>query len=615
MERKYQNTIKKASKCMLLSSVCTLLLSCSWIKGNDGNRVKDLIEPTLNMTREEFKKGMLPPEKKDKSKKESEPSIPEASEILVTPPPPEVLPDKLVSLAVTEDVPLKDVLIELSRLADIDMEIDPGITGGIILRVKDKPFNEVIERVVNLGNLRYYVKNGVMRVERDTPYLVNYKVDFLNLTRETSGTSTVDTTGLGSGSDTTSSSGSGSSSSSTSSSSSSSSSSGGSSGSTSTTTSSTKGDVWDGVTKSIQNILNYNQGSNMGSGNGGVTNSQQTASSSSSASGTANASDNVLQMNRPAGIISIIATQKQHKAIDDYLDKVEEQVSSQVLIEAKVVEVTLNDEYKSGIDWGTIKDQGLGLKLAGNFLGGIDSAADFFTISGGADSNRSLKTAVSLTEAFGVTRTISSPRLNAMNNQKAILSFTDNTVYFKLNVTEETDGTGATAVTSAKVTSDVKTVPVGVILALQPSINMETSEITMHINPTLSKITRFESDPGVAIILSRQTSTTPITAQSNIPVIEKRELDSILKIKSGDIMVIGGLMKNDVASTDKGVPFVNRTPILGNLFKSKEQTTSTVETIIFIKATIVPKIGKKVSPEDRHIYKTFMKDDMHPLAF
>ncbi|MCE3233690.1 MAG: Bacterial type and secretion system protein [Rickettsiaceae bacterium] len=72
-------------------------------------------------------------------------------------------------------------------------------------------------------------------------------------------------------------------------------------------------------------------------------------------------------------------------------------------------------------------------------------------------------------------------------------------------------------------------------------------------------------------------------------------------------------MKNEKTNEDKGVPFLNRAPIVGNLFKSKVQTGNVVETIIFIKATIVPSHG--VSIEDKNLYKTFMKNDPRPLAF
>lgn len=563
-----------------ISLVCMVMLfvSCE----SDRNRLKDVIDPQSGMTREEFKDKLIPKHDLNKSSS-SEPAIPEASDILTAPSAPDPLPDKLVSLSVTEDVPLKDVLQELSRLADVDMEIDPGITGGIILRVKDRPFKDVIERVVELGGLRYEVNKGIIKIERDSPYLVDYRVDFLNMARDNESTTSIDTKGLGDSENSAP------------------------SGSTSTINVSSKGDVWESVEKSIQNMLSFTPVSGATSGE-----SSQTSSTSS----------NILQINKPAGVISVIGTYKQHKNIGAYLENVKAQVSSQVLIEAKVVEVTLNDEYRSGIDWTALRTDALGIGLTGKFNINAESTTNnIFTLSGNVDSGRNLDAAVSLTETFGVTKTISSPRINAINNQQAVLSFAENQVYFELEVVEETstDANGD-PVTNAKVNSTLKTVPVGVILSLQPSINMESKEITMHIRPTLSRINGTKDDPAVDIVLARiaanATNQQDLTGIKNsIPVIEVRQLDSILKIKSGEIMVIGGLIKNESSSTDRGVPFVNRTPIVGNLFKSKTQIEDVVETVIFIKATIVPPSKNGVPKEDKNFYKNFMDRDSRPLAF
>lgn len=573
--------ICKASKLVYIFCTSLLLLSCN-IGDRDMDRTRDIIDPDLGYTREDYRDKLTPKNTEQKKEKEktsaAEPSIPELSEILTAPRTAEVLPDKLVSLSVTEDVPLKDVLIELSRLADVDMEVDPSITGGIIMRVKDKPFKDVIERVVELGGLRYYTKNGVMRVERDTPYQVNYKVDFLNMIRQSTSSINIDSQALSSAGSTT----------------------GGlTAGSSSSISATSDGNVWESIEKTITSLLSFTQNSNLG------------GSSFSQADSNASSATDRLQMNQNAGIISVIATQRQHKTIEEYLKEVKKQISAQVLIEAKVVEVTLDESYKSGINWGQLRDLSLGLSFETTFTGGISDSVDFFKLSG--DSGGDLSTAVSLTEAFGVSRTLSSPRLNAMNNQQALLTFTENNVYFTLDVQEETDtADGGGSTTRLTIESTLNTVPIGVILALQPSINLDSQEITMHVRPTLSRITGTVNDPGVDATVARNAPGSGI--KSAIPIIEVRELDSILKIKSGDIMVIGGLMKDVKESDDAGVPFVNRAPIIGNLFKSKVQNSAIVETVIFIKATIVPG-HNSVSKGDQDVYKNFIKNDPRPLAF
>ena len=160
---------------ILIPIISIVLFSCSDLAKKTG--IKDVLDPGANLTRQDYEKLLPVPlaqqekgrqsaaDKKDSAK---EPAIPEAADILTAPKQPEIGPDKLVSISVTEDVPLKDVLIELGRLADVDMEIDPGITGGIIMKATNRPFSEVIKHVVELGNLRYENKNGLLKIERDT---------------------------------------------------------------------------------------------------------------------------------------------------------------------------------------------------------------------------------------------------------------------------------------------------------------------------------------------------------------------------------------------------------------------------------------------------------------
>jgi len=604
----------KLTKGIIYFSAFGILSSCvpmTQITQEEIDRLNnEIIDPNFGLSRKEFKDALLP-KHFDKDEKENtrnrnrnsrdknynssrsqnegykhgytpdgyiEPSIPEASNILTTPVPSSISNDKLISISVTEDIPLKDVLIELSRLADVDMEIDPRINGGIILRVKDKPFKNVIDRVVSLGGLRYKVEDGIMRIERDTPYKKDYRVDFLNVTRSSESSISVDTQSLGgTESDLP-------------------------SGSASSTTQTSEADVWASVEEALTNILSFTQEANI------ISNDRVDAVGTDSSSS--------IQMNRQAGIISIIATEKQHASALEYLENVEEQISTQVLIEAKVVEVTLDEQYRSGVDWGTLSNHTLGLSINGNFGAGISSTADFFKITANNGAERAgstLSSAISFTEQFGVTRTLSSPRLNAMNNQQAVLSFAENFVYFTIEVQEEEDDDGTSVSTTLTVDSEQNTVPVGVILTLQPSINVETDEITMHVRPTLSRITGQVADPGVEL----SAASAGVTGIENlVPIVEVRELDSILKIKSGEIMVIGGLMQDVQSSEDKGIPFINRAPVVGNLFKSKTQTTDTVETVIFIKATIIKNNdSRSITKHDKDYYNTFAPRDPRPLAF
>ena len=128
------------------------------------------------------------------------PPIPDIAQVLAAPRPPKIANTKLVTLSVTDDVPLRDVLFELGRLANVDIEVGSGLDNqGINLRATDRPFNEVIERIADLGSLRYSVKGNAIRVERDLPYIKNYSLDFVNIVRSSQSSYTLSTSILAAG--------------------------------------------------------------------------------------------------------------------------------------------------------------------------------------------------------------------------------------------------------------------------------------------------------------------------------------------------------------------------------------------------------------------------------
>jgi type II secretory pathway component GspD/PulD (secretin) len=592
---------------------------------------RDVIDPDIDMSRKEIEQKLIPQPKTEKPSGKNatgEPPLPDLSQILVTPQPPAIGKDKLVSLSITEEVPLKDVLIELGRLADLDIELDPSISGGIILKVKDRPLSEVIERVTRLAGLRYTYDKTVLKIVRDTPYVVNYQVDFLNLTRSNDSNVSVNTSVGGSGSSGGTSggaSGGGSGGGSTGGSTGGGTSSGGgssggvSSGSTTNIKSTYDGDLWKSIETDITKIIGYTRQINTANLAATVT---VPDASSQTAGGQTTSNTNFVTINKQAGIISVLGTSVQHADIKKYLNYVKDTTTSQVLIEAKIVEVVLANEFHSGINWDLV-EQKYGVGIKGDFarnLSGVTDKLQFGVLNkvGKATKDKlvnttaaDLNTLVTLTEMFGVTRTLSSPRLNAMNNQQAVLSFAQNQVYFTLDITAATTqvANGATVTQPATVKSNLNTVPIGIILTLQPSINPDTQEITMNIRPTLSRIVDNVTDPAVAFLNSINNS----TFASTVPVVEVREMDSILKIKSGEVMVIGGLMEERTENNDSGVPFVSSVPWVGNLFKSTLRKKNLVQTVIFIKATIVPTSNSVVN-EDKDFYKTFTRDP-RPLAF
>jgi general secretion pathway protein D len=537
------------------------------------------------------------------------PPVPDLAQVLAAPRAPKVANAKLVTLSVTEDVPLRDVLFELGRLANVDIELGSGLDkSGVNLRATDRPFNEVIERISTLANLRYSVTGNSIRIERDLPYIKNYSLDFLNIVRSSNSSYNVSTSvlsGGGGGSGGSSSSGGGSSGGG-SSGGSTGSGTVGTSGSNSAITTQAESDLWAALEASVTEILSYNAAGTEDS----------TAAPAAAAGGGASGRSSNFVINRQAGVLSVNATEKQHEMVQRFLTLMSRNSSAQVLIEAKIVEVSLSDQFLSGVDWTKVLgDKGksnidLGTNRA--TLTSFTAPANPFSISLAGDD---LNAVITATQHFGTTHTLSSPRLAAINNQQAVLTFATNEVFFDCTYTAPSTTSSGTTTTGSSTSTNAATfnceansVPIGIILNILPSINLDTQEVTLNVRPTLTRKTSDKVSPTAAFLRSQ--GTTAAASQipdTSVPVIQVREIDSITKVKSGGVMVIGGLMEDVSVNDQTGVPGVSELPFFGNLFKSRAEDAKKTELIIFIKATIVNPDGSS-HQIDRAIYNKYMTD-------
>lgn len=605
----------------LLASVSLLLFSgCGSVKGSVSKM--DAIDPTLGLKRSDYRHmtdpkrdGSEVPEPLSVTVDKAPPPVPQLAEILAAPRPPKIGETQLVSISVTDDVPLKDVLLELAKLADVDIELDAGIAGGISFIAKEKPFNEVVDRIANLANLRYSMKNGVLRVERDTPFIKSYAVDFLNLDRESESTVNLSTNVL-------------STSVSGSSGGSSGSASGVTTGSTSKVSAKTKGDFWDSLKTGLDQIISYQPAQRVssstlqadadtsmltGAAQGGgaaapAAAAQAIATPAEPAGGTGNTKQYTL--NRQAGILTFNGTSKQQELVETLLDKLKSNSSAQVLIEAKILEVDLNEQYKTGINWSAVGNQVGGAGTFNTVGNALTTASDVASISVTKGDFSALLSAV---ETFGTTRTLSSPRLHAINNQPSTLTFATNKVYFQLKIdkTSSTTSSSSTAITDTTVSSTLQTVPVGIMMSIMPSIDLEHNEVTLSVRPTLSSTSgEGVADPAV-VFAAKEADITDV--QNIIPEIQVRELDSTVRMKSGETMVIGGLMQQTAENSDKGVPFVSRVPLFGNLFKDVSRNSNNKELVLLIKATIIGN-NSSLDKADKTLFRKF-SDDPRPVTF
>lgn len=607
--------MRKNSKWIVLATLTVALGACNYVDSfiPRSGETTDVADRQKNLTIDDFRK-LSEIDKAPQTQGQIQataalgaPPVPDLAQVLAAPRPPKVANTKLVTLSVTEDVPLRDVLFELGRLANVDIEVGAGLDKtGINLRATDRPFNEVIERIAHLGNLRYSVAGNSIRVERDLPYLKNYSLDFLNIVRSSTSGYSLSTnilaSGGGSGGGGGSSAGSGASGV-------------GTSGSTSSITSQADSDLWSSLDASVGEILKYRAD--------GTSSSADAASAGAGAAAGGGASGANFVINRQAGVLSVNATEAQHEMVQRFLTLMSRNSSAQVLIEAKIVEVALSDQFQSGINWTHLLGKlGSTNVSIGNFQpsGALANATlkpnsptgSPFTLSveGG-----SLDSVLALTQYYGTTRTLSSPRLSAINNQQAVLTFARNTVFFDCTVTAPTTTStnGGTSVTEPPtVNCSQNTVPIGIILTILPSINLDTQQITLNVRPTLTRQVDTATNPQSAFIKSLVHTQDPDFDTSTIPdivvpVIEVRELDSITKVKSGGVMVIGGLMQDQSRNNITGVPGMQDLPLIGNAFKSRSEDSTKTELIIFIKATIVNPDGSS-HPVDRAVYDKYVTD-------
>lgn len=509
-----QSSIKKSIKNILLICLISTSLSCSQGK-------VDPLDRQTGLTRDEIRNTFFSNKtkaNKDKSDKgiPKLSAIPQSSRMIVLPTPPKANDKQLISFSVTDQVPLKDVLIELAKSAKLDIDLDPTIEGGVIVNAKNRPLTEILDRICTMGNLRYSFANNLLHVERDLPFAKNYLVDFL-----------ID------------------------------------------------GNIWAEVETNVKNIID-DDGSAADNAGGSVTS------------------------NKLSNMITVFASKKNHEKVASYLAQVRKNSSAQVLIEAKVVEVTLSDTYKTGIDWTWTGSPKTVLSQTGGGASGATTTGNpiSLVLGNGSLFGGSITSTISALEEFGSVKAIASPRINALNNQKATLNFTKKLIYFTNEITSNTTTTNGVTAIQNVITSTQHDENTGTELTITPVIDLSSGEITLNVQP---KIT-IKTDDAIQTVFDPSDSKKSI--ENKVPIINTRELNTIAKIQSGSILVIGGVMTEDTNNNDKGLPYLDNIPILGYLFKSVSKVASVTETVIFIKATIV-RPDEGVTKYDREINDRF----------
>jgi len=549
-----------------LSALCVIGMSLAGCESVP----EDKHDKGVDKSRDAYEELLEEPDPDARQRRDTrrEPDVPDLSPVQPEAETPELFPNPRVSVTVSEKVPVKDVLFQLAQQAGVDIEIDPRIAGGIIFSANEAPFLEVVDRIARQAGLRYSVDNNVVRVRVDTPFMKTYDVPYITQTRETTSEVAISTQlssgAVGEGG-----------------------AQGGDTSSSSTISGEATSDVYAQLETSLTNILRNTSPSGLNQAQG---DNQQR-----------------VMVTPQSGTISVYGTEKQHKVVEKYLRRVRQAIGAQVLIQAKIVEVDLNRRFQSGVNWSALGDQ---LAASVDFDNIASSAAGTAT-SGVATltfDGDNFNAVLNLLGQFGTTRTLSSPRVTVMNNQSAILKVAENEVFFELDAEEEEDED--TGETTLEIDSEIRTVPVGLVMAVRPAIDLDANRVTLTLRPTVSRVDRFVEDPAVALI-SQQLAGVGADVQSQIPVVETREIDSVLDMQSGQTAIMGGLMQERTTNEDSGVPGLSQIPWIGRAFKQRDETTDVVELVILLNARIV----RNARPDnaDSRVYQNYTNDP-RPLS-
>jgi general secretion pathway protein D len=536
-------------------------------------------------------------------------TIPEPVQQSVALPPPKPAA-KVETFSVTvHKVPVQSLLFALARDAGMNVDVHPGLEGTVTLNALDQTLPQLLSRIQRQVDMRYEINGSTLTVLPDTPEWRNYKVDYVNIARSTTSSvsiaTQISTAGSGGGGNAiqqatqnntqqqalgptgqplqqqsnngqqgT-----------------------GSNNSTTSVVNRSDNNFWYNLERNIRDMLrssNLNDnpvdplaGSQQPSGPGGTQQPQPQLNVLGGLGGldAGNRSRNSVIVNPEGGLIAVRATARQHEKIQQFLDVVLGAAKRQVLIEATIIEVKLSDNYQQGIDWKSVGRGGL--TLTQQLVGSTNTlpsqvnpgtSPGVFVLNYTNPTSRlgDIAATIQLLESFGKVKVLSSPKISVLNNQTALLKVVDNNVFFSIKVTPAVLNSSGGISTPAVYESTLQTVPVGFVMSVTPQIS-DSDDVTLNVRPTITRIVDYVNDPNPALA----------NVSSKIPIIQAREMESIMRVSSGQVAVMGGLMQDSVDNKKDGIPGLSSLPLVGNLFSYRNENSTKTELVIFMRPVVV----------------------------
>lgn len=517
---------------------------------------------------------------------------------------------------VVNEVPVKEILFALARESKINVDIHPSIQGRATLNAVDQTLPAILERLAKQVDLTYKMDGNTLYIAPDSPVLRTYKVDYVNMNRDTKGFIGADgqisaaSQSTGAGGTVTNSAGNGANNS-----------------SRTSVESNSRNHLWESLISNIKELLAETDKevivSRIGA-DGEVEDEPQEKAATNGTTITINdnrqreterrnqaksefktlLAANVIA-NAETGVISVRATNKQHEKVQDFIDKVMGSAKKQVLIEATIVEVQLNDGFKAGIDWSRLGNSASSsgftfsqeLNSDGFTPGSIATRATGTGIVAGyfnpASALGNIAASINLLKQFGDTKVLSSPKLMVLNNQTAVLKVVDNLVYFTVQ-SQISQSNGNNAQNLQAITTTPNTVPVGVVMSVTPQIN-DTGAVNINVRPTISSLIRYVKDPNPDLAAINN---------QGIPEIRTREMESLLQINSGSTAVLGGLMQDEITRNSDQVPGLSSIPGVGEAFKGRNESNRKTELVIFLRPTVI--LNASLESDELQSYKQYL---------
>ena len=449
---------------------------------------------------------------------------------------------------VATDLPAAELLFALARDARLNLDIDPTIEGNVSINAIDQTLPQILKRISRQVALRYYLDGPNLVVETDRPFTRVYRVDYLNMERETSTNIGIETAlaegGEGSTGD-----------------------------SSANVVNESENKFWESLEENITAIA------------------------------TEDGTQAVVIVNRETGTVSVRTSSAAHENVQRFLDSVMASARRQVLIEATVVEVTLSDDFQAGVDWARIA-VGEGWSATQNLLGSgapggvpapISSPPNTTLTYFNTNDERNISGAIRALDAFGDVSVMSSPKIMALNNQTSVLKVADNRIFFEIDVTSNTSVEGTF---TESFSTTPKTVPIGFVMNVTPYITGD-NEVILNIRPTITRILRFVPDPNPRLAEAGVTS--------EVPEVQVREIESVLRVADGNTAVIGGLMQDSADTLNQGVPGLHDVKGLGFLFGTQERELDKTELVIFLRPRVIDNASLDTNLSD---FKKYLRPEI-----